>query len=140
MRFYWIRDRCKQKQFLIYWAPGKYNMGEYHTKLQSPSHNKKQRPLHMHTETSPQYIPCNTSTLQQGCVKQFPTVKRVNIFWGKRYNNQESLNTLHRKVLATCIAILGAQPNTILLINEMLRVTVNTYQIRAKNRAAHNIK
>ena len=21
MRFYWVRDRCKQKHFLIYWAP-----------------------------------------------------------------------------------------------------------------------
>ena len=38
MRFYWVRDRCKQKHFLIYWAPVKYNMGDYHTntKFHSP--------------------------------------------------------------------------------------------------------
>ena len=49
MHFYWVRDRCKQKHFLIYWAPGKYNMGDYHTKFHSPSDHKKQRPLYVHT-------------------------------------------------------------------------------------------
>ena len=28
MRFYWGRDRCKQKHFLIYLVTGKYNMGD----------------------------------------------------------------------------------------------------------------
>ena len=84
-------------------------MGDYQTKLHPPLHHKKQQPLHVHTETSPQYIPCDTSTLQQGCVKQFTTVNRVNMFWGKRYNNQERPNRLHGKVLATCVAILGEQ-------------------------------
>ena len=73
-------------------------------------------------------------------VKQFCTLNQVNIFRGGRYNNQERPNILHDKVLATCIAILGAQPNTIRLINEMIRVHVNRDQIRAKNIAAHNIK
>ena len=58
-------------------------------------------------------------------VKQFTTVNRVHMFWGKRYNNQERPNILHGKVLATCVAILGAQPNNIRLINEMLRVPLN---------------
>eukprot|EP00957_Ditylum_brightwellii_P021751 1640881-Ditylum_brightwellii.AAC.1 len=26
MRFYWVRDRCAQGHFLVYWAPGKYNL------------------------------------------------------------------------------------------------------------------
>ena len=69
-----------------------------------------------------------------------PPVNRVNMFLGDRYNNQERPNISHGKVLATCVAILGVQPNTIRLINEMLRVPVNRDQIRAKNRAAHNIK
>ena len=47
------------------------------------------------------------------------------MFQGERYNNQERPNISHGKVLATCVAILGAQPNTIQLINEMLRVPVN---------------
>ena len=28
MNFYWVRGRFKQKHFLIYWAPGKYNMDD----------------------------------------------------------------------------------------------------------------
>ena len=62
------------------------------------------------------------------------------MFWGERYNTQERPNISHGKVLETCVAILGAQPKTIQLINDMLRVTVNRNLIRANNRAAHNIK
>ena len=47
------------------------------------------------------------------------------MFRGKRYNNHERPNLSNGKVLATCVAILGAQPNTIQLINEMLSVPVN---------------
>ena len=61
------------------------------------------------------------------------------MFWGERYNNQERPNISHGKVLEMCVTILCAQPNTIQLINEMLRVPVNRDQIRAKNRAANNI-
>ena len=96
---------------------GKYNMGDYHTKFCPPSHYKKQLPLHVHTETSPKYITCDTSTLQQRCVKQFLAVNRINIFWGERYNNQERPNTSHGKVLATYVDILGAETNTIRSIN-----------------------
>ena len=46
-------------------------------------------------------------------VKQFTTVNRVNRFQGERYNKQEYPNILHGEVLSTCVAILGAQPNTI---------------------------
>ena len=31
-RFYWIRDRTSQGQFLIYWQPSIKNLGDYHTK------------------------------------------------------------------------------------------------------------
>ena len=79
----------------------------------------------MHTKTLPQYIPCDTSTLQQGCVKQFPAVNRINMFWLKRYNNQERTNISQSKVLELCVAILGAQTNTISSINEILRMPVN---------------
>ena len=62
------------------------------------------------------------------------------MFRVKRYNNQERPNISHGKVLAACVAILGAQPKTIIIINEMLRVPVNIDQIRSNNREAHNIK
>ena len=54
------------------------------------------------------------------------------------YNNQERLNISHGKVLETCVSILGAQPNTIRSINEMLCMSVNRNYIRDNNRAAHN--
>ena len=73
-------------------------------------------------------------------VKQFTTVNIVNIFRKESYNNQERPNISHGKVLATCVAILGEQTNTIRLINEMLHMPVNIDLIRSKNRAAHNIK
>ena len=40
MRFYWIRDRTRQVQLLIYWQPGITNLGDYHTKYHSPSHHQ----------------------------------------------------------------------------------------------------
>ena len=72
--------------------------------------------------------------------KHIYSIYSGKLFRGKRYNNQERPNISHGKVLATCVAILGAQPNAIRLINEMLNMTVNRDYIRAKNRAAHNIK
>ena len=39
MRFYWIRNRTSQGQFLIYWQPGITNPGDYHTKNHSPAHH-----------------------------------------------------------------------------------------------------
>ena len=38
MRFYWIRDRTSQGQFLIYWQPSITNLDNYHTKHHSPAH------------------------------------------------------------------------------------------------------
>ena len=62
------------------------------------------------------------------------------MFRGGSYNNQEHPNISHGKVLAKCLSVLGEQPKTIPLMNDMLCVPVNIYQIRAKNRAAHNFK
>eukprot|EP00957_Ditylum_brightwellii_P170345 12966312-Ditylum_brightwellii.AAC.1 len=33
MHVYWVRNRCTQKHFTLYWAPCKYNMGDYHTNI-----------------------------------------------------------------------------------------------------------
>jgi hypothetical protein len=40
MRFYWIRDRVKQNQFIIYWRPGTENLGDYFTKHHPTSHHR----------------------------------------------------------------------------------------------------
>jgi cytochrome b involved in lipid metabolism len=43
MRFYWIRDRIKQGQFIIHWRAGKDNLADYFTKHHSPAHHKLMR-------------------------------------------------------------------------------------------------
>ena len=39
MRFHWLTDGQHQKQLQIYWAPGKYNKGDYYTKNFPPTHH-----------------------------------------------------------------------------------------------------
>ena len=57
MRFNWVRDRTTQKQILVYWRPGDKNLADNHKKFHSPAQHKNQRPLHVHTDDSPKYIP-----------------------------------------------------------------------------------
>jgi hypothetical protein len=45
MRFYWVRDRVSQKQFNIYWAPGRTNISDYYTKIHPPAHYPLMRPI-----------------------------------------------------------------------------------------------
>ena len=49
MRFYWIRDRKSQGQFLIYWQPVITNLGDYNTNHHSPAHHQLMRPAYLHT-------------------------------------------------------------------------------------------
>ena len=44
MRFYWVRDRVNQNQFMIYWRPGSNNVGDYVSKHHSPDHHQSMRP------------------------------------------------------------------------------------------------
>ena len=43
MRFHWLRDRECQKQFRIYWRPGKLNYADYWTKHHPSKHHKNIR-------------------------------------------------------------------------------------------------
>jgi hypothetical protein len=49
MRFYWVRDRSNQGQFLIHWRKGSDNQADYFTKHHPPAHHQLQRPLYLHT-------------------------------------------------------------------------------------------
>jgi hypothetical protein len=65
MRFYWIRDRCKQGQFRVYWRPGAENCTDYNSKHHSAAH-------HRHI-IHPQYLVNQASILSslpslRGCV------------------------------------------------------------------------
>ena len=45
MRFYWVRDRVNQNQFMIYWRPVANNVGDYVSKHHSPAHHQTMRPI-----------------------------------------------------------------------------------------------
>jgi hypothetical protein len=52
MRYHWLTDRVCQRQCIVYWRPGKYNLGDYHTKHHSAQHHKYIRPLILHQANS----------------------------------------------------------------------------------------
>ena len=47
MRFHWMQDRCNQKQFLVYWKPGKHNLADYFSKHHPPHHHKHMRSTYL---------------------------------------------------------------------------------------------
>ena len=48
MRFYWVQDRVRQKQLMIYWQPGSTNLGNYHTKNHLPDYHHLICPTYLH--------------------------------------------------------------------------------------------
>jgi hypothetical protein len=64
MRFYWLRDRVKQKQFQIYWKPGAVNLADYVSKHHSPAHHRRSRPIYLHEPRTPPIDQDTTTTNQ----------------------------------------------------------------------------
>ena len=63
MRYHWLKDRIAQKQFHLYWAPGRLNKADYFTKHHPPSHHKIMRYQYL------QRPEANTvTTHMRGCV------------------------------------------------------------------------
>jgi hypothetical protein len=52
MRYHWLTERVRQKQFDVYWRPGRDNLGEYHTKHHSAQHHKYMCGLIIHQAKS----------------------------------------------------------------------------------------
>jgi hypothetical protein len=50
IRYHWMTDRVRQKQFDVYWQPGRENLGDYHTKHHSAQHHKDMRGFILHQE------------------------------------------------------------------------------------------
>jgi hypothetical protein len=61
MKYYWLQDRVHQKQFDLYWRPGKENLGDYHIKHHSAQHHKDMHPIILHHVNSLHFL--------RGCVK-----------------------------------------------------------------------
>jgi hypothetical protein len=55
MRFYWIRDRVKQKQFQIVWHKGEDNLADNFTKHHLAAHHQALRPIYLHKEQQQQH-------------------------------------------------------------------------------------
>jgi hypothetical protein len=60
MRFYWIRDRVRQGQFLVYWKKGILNKADYFTKHHPTSHHRAIRSSYFHSpnDCSRNYFEC----------------------------------------------------------------------------------
>jgi hypothetical protein len=56
MRYHWLTDRVRQKQFDVYWRPGRENLGDYHTKHHSAQHHKEMRGLILQQANSLQVL------------------------------------------------------------------------------------
>ena len=54
MRFYWLCDRCRQKQFHVHWKQGKHNLDEYTPKHHSTKHHISVRPTYTINNTQKQ--------------------------------------------------------------------------------------
>ena len=75
MRFYWVKDRVSQKQFLVYWRPGKNNVADYVSKHHSATHHQQMRPKFFANLTVVNSLSTSTETclqnlvlcLQRGC-------------------------------------------------------------------------
>jgi hypothetical protein len=56
MRYHWLTDRVRQKQFDVYWRPGRENLGDYNTKHHSAQHHKDMRGFILHQANSLQVL------------------------------------------------------------------------------------
>jgi acyl transferase domain-containing protein len=64
MRYHWLTDRLRQKQFDINCRPGRENLGDYHIEHHSSQHHKDMHRLILHQENSLQVL--------RECVKLLP--------------------------------------------------------------------
>jgi hypothetical protein len=53
MRFYWVGDRVRQKQFYVYWQPGAGNKADYFTKHHPTAHHRNMRPRYLYDKNKP---------------------------------------------------------------------------------------
>eukprot|EP00957_Ditylum_brightwellii_P145927 11112514-Ditylum_brightwellii.AAC.1 len=78
MQFYWVRDHCAQKYFIVYWVPGEKNLGDYHTKHHpTPHHKKMWRHFVRNQELIANHGLQMDSTSLQGCVKSILELNQV---------------------------------------------------------------
>jgi hypothetical protein len=101
MRYHWLTDRVRQKQFDVYWRPGRENLGYYHTKHHSAQHHKDMRHLILHEANSLQVL--------RGCVKLLPLPQppvRARTDKSKRPESHPP-----KECARACVRCLNTEPN-----------------------------
>jgi hypothetical protein len=105
MRHHWLTDRVRQKQFDVYWRPGRENIGDYHTEHQSAQHHKDMRGLILHQSNSLQVL--------RGCVKLLPLPQpQLRARMDSRTNPSAQRATQLRSVLARVYSVSKQNLNT----------------------------
>jgi hypothetical protein len=103
MRYYWLTDRVRQKQFDVYWRPGRENLGDYHTKHHSAQHHKYMRGLILYHANSLQVL--------RGCVKLRPLPQpQLRARTYAQANPSAQRVTQLRSVLAPFLLCLETEP------------------------------
>ncbi|KAI2500610.1 Reverse transcriptase (RNA-dependent DNA polymerase) [Fragilaria crotonensis] len=100
MRFYWVRDRVRQGQFIVYWRRGALNKADYFTKHHPASHHQEIRSSYLHAVTNPSrnYFECLQDTLVT------PRAPSPNSVAGEGVLIPSSLETnVHNRVRASVI-------------------------------------
>ena len=107
MRYYWLRDRVSQGQFIITWKTGAVNLADYFTKHHPASHHKALRPIYLHDES------CRLTL--QGCTKILATrASEKKNESGRNKENNAAMKTTCSKVSTTiplteCVLEMKAQ-------------------------------
>jgi hypothetical protein len=103
MRYHWLTDTVRKKQFDVYWRPGRENLGDYHTKHHSAQRHKDMRGLILHQANSLQVL--------RGCVKLLPLLQPpLRARTDARTNPSAHRATQLRSVLAR-VRCLKTEPN-----------------------------
>jgi hypothetical protein len=98
MRYHWLKDRVRQKQFDVYWRPGRENLGDYHTKHHSAQHHKDTRGFILDQGNSLQVL--------RRCVKLLPLPQPpLRARAPARTNSGSQRATQLRSVLARVYAV-----------------------------------
>jgi hypothetical protein len=48
MRYYWIRNRVRQGQFIVHWKRGANNYADYFSKHHAPAHHRRIRSRYLY--------------------------------------------------------------------------------------------
>jgi hypothetical protein len=105
IRYHWLPDRVRQKQFDVYWRPGHENLGDYHTKHHSAQHHKDMRGLILNQANSLQVL--------RGCVKLLPLPQPpLRAHMEAQTNPSAQRATQLRSVIARVYAVSGQNQST----------------------------